>query len=449
MDEPMIPVAVRLGIVFLIGACAGSLVNWAIYTLAWRPRAISPWSRALEQAPPRRRRDLLPLLGWWGLRREAKLHGRGFWIRPMLIEFGLGVALAALYWWEVDQQGLIRGQLNRALELPWWVPLAQFFAHSLLACWMLAATFIDIDEKIIPDEVTVTGTILGLVLATIVPFSLLPHVAERSAAPDVGIALRMAGHGQAMGANGDRLWLEPVTAIAPRAWPPSWADPLDWRALLVGVACYWLWCFALAPRIWRGRHGVLRALALIGRRLTRELFRPPLGTLLIGGTVAIVLVWGIGGLGWNGGERAWCGLLTALVGLVGSGAIVWGVRIIGSAALRREAMGFGDVTLMMMIGTFLGWQACLVTFFLAPFAGLLVGVCQFMLRRDDVIPYGPFLCLGAIGVIVFWAPIWMWGKDLFGLGLLVPMVLVVCLGLLGVFLTIWQTIKMAIFRREV
>ena len=48
---------------------------------------------------------------------------------------------------------------------------------------------------------------------------------------------------------------------------------------------------------------------------------------------------------------------------------MWAVRLIGTAALRREAMGFGDVTLMMMIGTFLGWQACSDLFFLAPFAG--------------------------------------------------------------------------------
>ncbi len=63
------------------------------------------------------------------------------------------------------------------------------------------------------------------------------------------------------------------------------------------------------------------------------------------------------------------GLFTALLGLVGSGGIVWAVRLIGTAALRREAMGFGDVTLMMMVGTFLGWQACLIAFFISPFAG--------------------------------------------------------------------------------
>ena len=40
------------------------------------------------------------------------------------------------------------------------------------------------------------------------------------------------------------------------------------------------------------------------------------------------------------------------------------VRVLGSQVLRREAMGFGDVTLMAMIGAFLGWQAAVLTFFL-------------------------------------------------------------------------------------
>ena len=89
------------------------------------------------------------------------------------------------------------------------------------------------------------------------------------------------------------------------------------------------------------------------------------------------------------------------------------MRLIGTAALRREAMGFGDVTLMMMVGTFLGWQACLITFFLAPFAGLLVGLGQFILRRDDEIPYVPYLCLAAATVVVAWAPIWSLGSRSF------------------------------------
>ena len=36
-------------------------------------------------------------------------------------------------------------------------------------------------------------------------------------------------------------------------------------------------------------------------------------------------------------------------------------------------MGFGDVTLLAMIGAFVGWQGVIVVFFLAPFAGAVIG----------------------------------------------------------------------------
>jgi hypothetical protein len=118
---------------------------------------------------------------------------------------------------------------------------------------------------------------------------------------------------------------------------------------------------------------------------------------------------------------------------------------VGTASLRREAMGFGDVTLMMMIGTFLGWQACLVAFFLSPFAAVVIGLAQFVLRRDDVIPFGPFLCLASAAVVVAWAPIWIWAQPIFLHPILVLVVLAVCLVLLGLMLSVWRMIKIALF----
>src|SRR5207253_293491 len=142
----------------------------------------------------------------------------------------------------------------------------------LLLCWMAAASFIDIDEKIIPDEITVSGTLLGLALATLVPMSLLPHVAERPAAA-VGVpsvALTLPAGGPAVGPLGSPLWLEPLTPVSPNEWPPKWGQPRHWQSLSIGLSCYWLWCFALAPRIWRGRRGPVFALRLIASRLSRE-----------------------------------------------------------------------------------------------------------------------------------------------------------------------------------
>ena len=57
---------------------------------------------------------------------------------------------------------------------------------------MAAASLIDIDEKTIPDEITVPGTLLGLALAAVMPMALLPHVAVRPTAPPVGVELPLA-----------------------------------------------------------------------------------------------------------------------------------------------------------------------------------------------------------------------------------------------------------------
>jgi len=104
-------------------------------------------------------------------------------------------------------------------------------------------------------------------------------------------------------------------------------------------------------------------------------------------------------------------------------------------------MGFGDVTLTAMLGAFLGWQSCLMIFFLAPFAALLVGVANLLLHQDHEIPYGPFLCLAAVVTIVRWARLWDWLSGVFALGLIVPLVMAVCLGLMGLLLGLWRLVR--------
>ena len=100
------------------------------------------------------------------LRREAALHGTGFWIRPMLIEILTGVGLAWLYWWEVDQGGVLPFAVF-ALNAPFRQLCLhlEFISHAILITLMLAASMIDVDEKTIPDEITVVGTLVGLFLA--------------------------------------------------------------------------------------------------------------------------------------------------------------------------------------------------------------------------------------------------------------------------------------------
>ena len=445
---PAIALPVQLGLLFGLGALLGSLLNLAIYRLAWHRRSYSPWSTPNPMAPPRRWWDHLPIVGWLGLRREAVVHGPAFWVRPMSVEIAAGLGLAWLYWWEVVRQELVAGQLVFWLPpvvtvgpaVPPAVLHATFLSHAILIALMTVAAVIDTDEKMIPDAVTVPGTLAGLILATAFPWSFLPQVDLLPAVPPLGIELPLRGDGpMALPAAGLRLRF--LTLTAPADWPAALGGAPRLGALALGLSCFWLWCLALLPRPWYGRHGCKRAWCVLSARLLRSALTWPAALLILLGTTTTVAVW------YGGGHR-WVALLTALAGLAGGGGIIWAVRLVGTASLRKEALGFGDVTLMMMVGTFLGWQPCLVVFFMAPFAGLVVGLLQLIVKRDHVIPYGPFLCLAALTTLVFWARIWNLVNPVFDVGWLVPAVLIGCLAAMAIMLCLWRLVVVAYQRRQ-
>ena len=286
----------------------------------------------------------------------------------------------------------------------WFALHAEFTSHLLLITLMLAASLVDIDEQTIPDLITIPGTLLGLLAAAVMPVSLLPTIAIRGGVPV----------------------LEFLTLASPNDPPLHLAPHATFSWLLVALACLGLWCLALLP--WRRvRRGWRHAVALMLARWRRD----PLSILVLAcalvGAAAILAIWSLGG------DR-WLALVTALLGMAAGGGLIWGVRIAASWALGREAMGFGDVTLMAMIGSFLGWQAMPIVFFLAPLAGLVVGLIQWFVYRDNVIPYGPFLCLATLFVVVLWGPIWDWAMPLYAEPWLVPAVIAVCLVILAVLL---------------
>jgi leader peptidase (prepilin peptidase)/N-methyltransferase len=110
------------------------------------------------------------------------------------------------------------------------------------------------------------------------------------------------------------------------------------------------------------------------------------------------------------------GFLVSTAGLVAGGGIVWLVRIIGAYVLRREAMGFGDVVLMAMIGSVIGWQPVIVVFFAAPVLAIGVAILSLVLRRRDEIPYGPWLSLAALLLLLFWNNVWPMAERIFDMG---------------------------------
>jgi leader peptidase (prepilin peptidase) / N-methyltransferase len=102
----------------------------------------------------------------------------------------------------------------------------------------------------------------------------------------------------------------------------------------------------------------------------------------------------------------------SLLGAVAGGGVIWLTGFLFDVVyfklLKRppiqgetESMGGGDVKLLAMIGAFLGWKYALLTFFVAPFLGAVVGLVNILVKKDHTIPYGPFLSLAAL-LCVFW-----------------------------------------------
>ena len=102
----------------------------------------------------------------------------------------------------------------------------------------------------------------------------------------------------------------------------------------------------------------------------------------------------------NESTRLGGGLNSFLGALVG-GATIYAIGMLGEFAFKKEAMGGGDVKLLAMIGSFIGWKLTLLTFFVAPFFGSIVGIILRIKEGRQTIPYGPYLSLAAV-VSMLW-----------------------------------------------
>ncbi len=94
-----------------------------------------------------------------------------------------------------------------------------------------------------------------------------------------------------------------------------------------------------------------------------------------------------------------CGMLT------GAG-LMWAGRAAAHAILGVPAIGFGDVTLMAMIGSFLGWQPVLCVLAIAPLVGIVLGFGGRIVTGRNFVAFGPYLCIAALMVQCSWRILW-------------------------------------------
>ncbi|NQT32087.1 MAG: prepilin peptidase [Candidatus Omnitrophica bacterium] len=102
------------------------------------------------------------------------------------------------------------------------------------------------------------------------------------------------------------------------------------------------------------------------------------------------------------GSTAYMGsFLNSAFGVLAGGGSMFLLGVFGELVFKKEALGGGDVKLMGMIGAFLGWKLVLLTFFLAPVLGSGVGIFMKIKFKKEVIPYGPYLALGALASLLY------------------------------------------------
>lgn len=103
-------------------------------------------------------------------------------------------------------------------------------------------------------------------------------------------------------------------------------------------------------------------------------------------------------------------LLTRFIGAVAGGLVLWLIAVIGSAVLRKKAMGGGDIKLMALIGLFLSaWPELVMVLAFSAFSGAIVGsalIISGRKSRQSPIPYGPFLAGAAVLVLLWGDRLW-------------------------------------------
>jgi prepilin signal peptidase PulO-like enzyme (type II secretory pathway) len=423
----MLPTAIelRLALVVCCGLILGPTINWIIYNAAYFSRPISPWGRsrfrkfekdfpAIKPLIDRTSRwgiHHLPIVGWWSLKNESPTAGKLFWLRPMLIELGLPIFLAWLYWYEVTGGLLPRNRLPVDARIEPWLHV-QYLSHALLTLLMCAATFIDFDERTIPDWITIPGTILGLIGSIVFADW---HFPIDLAHPTT------------------KAWPTPLAYDAPRAFDSIFGL----KAVGLVVFVHSLWCFALSDRCWITRHGYMKAFRYFLAKLVRSKSTTRIIGLWLSGMILLPIAW------FSISDPARQSLLSSVIGMLIGGLTVWLVRWTAGLALGVEALGFGDVTLMVMVGAFLGWQPTVMAFFLAPLTAMVFVLIRYVITRDNQTPFGPYLCAGTLMVVLAWDALWnryfqnvleVVGPSLFG-------ILFAALALMGVLLWIWRAIK--------
>ena len=89
--------------------------------------------------------------------------------------------------------------------------------------------------------------------------------------------------------------------------------------------------------------------------------------------------------------------------LAGIGAFVTMLIIkkIGDVIFKQESLGGGDIKLMFLVGLVIGYPMAVTNIFFATFIAFPIALFLLISKKDNIIPFGPFLSMAAI-ILYIW-----------------------------------------------
>lgn len=108
--------------------------------------------------------------------------------------------------------------------------------------------------------------------------------------------------------------------------------------------------------------------------------------------------------------------LDALFGMLMGGGFLWGMAYVYYLLTKQEGMGGGDIKLLAWIGAIIGWKGIPFVIMMSAIIGSVVGIAFAAKQKaglKTMIPFGPYLALGAILYLFGGETIALWYLDLF------------------------------------
>ncbi|RYZ89865.1 MAG: prepilin peptidase [Proteobacteria bacterium] len=110
------------------------------------------------------------------------------------------------------------------------------------------------------------------------------------------------------------------------------------------------------------------------------------------------------------------GFFDAMLGVLLGGGFLWAMAYLYFAFTKQDGMGGGDIKLLAWIGAVLGWKAIPFVIMASAIIGSVVGLAMAKKQKQGlktVIPFGPYLALGAVLHLFGGQAISLWYFNLF------------------------------------